>query len=290
MTVRVLAAEERRGAAELLRAWFAWDEPLEHTYPQVFGAGADAELIGAFEQGKPVSLAAARRVVVRTPGDHLAAVMVGSVATAPRARGQGRAGAVLGEIERWARAGEAEAMLLWGPPRSLYARAGFRPAGRQWEVVMARGPEERGEGVVREFRAEDAAALRRLHEAKPAGVVRDEDVMRRLLQARPMRTLVTELGGQIVAYACMGKGLDFPGWWHEFGGDDRAVRSLLAAVGWTGGAERATLLLPPYRTGLLAEVSKRALEVREGFLAQIKPLTPQAASLEDLFVDGLDSI
>lgn len=288
MSTRVLAPGERAGAAERLRSWFAWEEPLEETYPQVFGPGADAVLVGAFERDGPISLAAARRVDLRTLRGRTTAVLVGSVATAPEARGLGHAGDVLREVERWARAQGAEMMLLWGPPRSLYERAGFRMAGRQWEVVVERGAARSWPGVVREFRPGDTAAMLRLHERKPTAVVRDLDDMERLLRARPMRTRIAEVGGEVVAYACSGKGLDFPGWWHEFGGDDEAVHALLAAVGWTDGAARATLLLPPYRTALLEALAGRALEVREGFLAQLKPL--RRAVDEEFFVDGLDSV
>ena len=101
-----------------------------------------------------------------------------------------------------------------------------------------------------------------------------------------MTTLVLERAGRVVAYACLGKGADFDGWWHELGGDDERVAALL--LGATARMADTMVLVPPYRQELLRWLGSAVQLVNDGISALCLPLTD--AGFAPVFVDGLDSI
>jgi hypothetical protein len=108
-----------------------------------------------------------------------------------------------------------------------------------------------------------------------------------LLTTPGMNALVLERDGQVVAYACCGKGADLQGHWHEFGGDDADVALLLQAGMHRLGQTDAIVLLPPWRTRL-----RKALGA--GVINAIPVPGPMHRSvggeLPACWIDGLDSV
>jgi hypothetical protein len=136
---------------------------------------------------------------------------------------------------------------------------------------------------VRPARVGDLPDLLDLHEQKPLRVRRDLAAMALLLSAAPMETMVLDAAGSLRAYACLGKGQDFGDWWHELGGEDADVRRLLSGAMAYLGRDTATVLVPPYRTELVAGAQIPAVACALG-------LSLTRAGHRPFFVDGLDSI
>jgi hypothetical protein len=101
-----------------------------------------------------------------------------------------------------------------------------------------------------------------------------------------MQTVVLERDGRIAAYACCGKGADLQGHWHELGGSDHDLATLLPAALHTTEQLESAVLLPPYRDGLAALLAPSVVadvEVQG-------PMVRAAGVVPRLFIDGLDSV
>jgi GNAT superfamily N-acetyltransferase len=258
---------------------------LQTTYPQIFRAGA-AEAFGVYSGEILKSHAAVRRVELIGSRGPLRASFVGAVATDPSARGEQCASRMMHFIaDREIEAGQ-DLILLWSDLWGFYAKLGYVVGGVQAQVeinVSGFGPT-----ACRRAELGDLDDLTNLHADKPWRVERSRAEMELLICGTATDCFVMERGRRIVAYACHRKGLDFDRWWHEFGGTDLDVVSLLPAAMGMLRQERATILVPPYRNELLNRLASRATRIEEGIVALRKPLT--AAGQCEFFVDGLDSV
>ena len=260
---------------------------LLDTYPQVFSTEADAVSVCAFAHGKVVSHAAYREVSLATSAGDAHVYLVGSVATAPEMRERGFASDVLSEIVQRGEAAGVDAVLLWSDKWGFYQRLGFEPAGRQVELVIKPRPGTLAAGI-RPAHAGDLLDLLTLHRLKPLRVERSLHDMALQLGVPRMTTMVLERGHRVVAYACFGKGIDFQGWWHELGGSDGDLATLILGTMEVMGIEKSTVLMPPYRPELLRRLGPSLVSSHEGAGALRRALTPIGNA--DFFVDGLDSI
>jgi GNAT superfamily N-acetyltransferase len=286
--VRCVRPEERRGAVERVETWLDARGQLARTYPQVFGPAHSAELLGAFSDGELYAHAACREVRVRTERGSLRVLMVGSVVTAPEHRGRGLASELVRAAIERARCGGCDAVVLWSDRWAFYERLGFRPSGSQLEVELRSRPGAPPAAGVRHASFADLPSLHALHARKPCAAERTLGELAVLLTATPMATWVLERGGEVIAYACQGKGLDFTGWWHEVGGEDEDVAALVSTAMAASAQKRATLLLPDYRRGVVQALGTAVEAVREGVSGLCLALTERGRA--PWFVDGLDSI
>lgn len=282
--LRPLTRQELGDANHQVAAWmgFETERALTGTFPQVYHPGARITRVGMFENRELVSHAMTSHVHLVSDQASLRTLLVGSVVTRPVGRGRGHATAVLEHVVGRARSAGIDLILLWSGQWDFYRRLGFAPMGRQSEVRFHFG-DRRMDPAVRPARFGDLPEMLALHESKPLRVRRDLASMALLLTASPMETMVLEEGGRVRAYACFGKGRDFGGWWHELGGEDAHVRRLLAGAMAHLDRDAATVLVPPYRSDLVAGTRISPVVCALGL-----PLT--TAGRSPFFLDGLDSI
>jgi GNAT superfamily N-acetyltransferase len=275
-------------AAPSIRSWLAdgKDLDLAGTWPQVWGPHGSARHFAVLDSGRIVSHAAVRPARLTVVGGEITAWLIGSVATAPTARGQGCASAVLDKIEEEARAAGADALLLWSAHWDFYLQRGFRPASAQLEITVT--PPALYFPDIRPASASDLVALLDWHERKLLRVRRTLGDMAILLSAHPMQTFVRERHGRISAHACLGKGSDFPGWWHEVGGSDQEVAALVLSATSQLRLANASVVVPPYRPRLAELLLPHSVQSCDGFGGLRCPLTPEGAAA--FWIDGLDSI
>lgn len=286
-TIRPIAHSELPTVVQSLAAWHPTDSPysLQQTFPQVYRPEGKATRFGLFGAGRLLSHAALQRVCLTGPRGDFRAGLIGSVATAPEARGHGLASRLLSELIARSRDQALDALLLWAEHWKLYERLGFRPGGRQQEVLIRAQP---GAKRGRPAGVRDIVSIHQRHEEKPYRVRRTLQDTALLLSVAGMSTSVLEREGEVIAYVCCGKGVDFPGWWHEMGGADRDVADLLHGSMAALNQDRAMLLLPPYRLELEHVLAGSIVNKRETPCALRLALT--AAGERDFFIDGLDSI
>ncbi|MCC6672546.1 MAG: GNAT family N-acetyltransferase [Planctomycetes bacterium] len=288
--VRRVRGADARAWADRVGAWLGLDGvgTLADTFPQVYHDEARAEVLAACAAGEVVAQVAWRRVLLHTAAGPARAFLIGSVATAPAWRGRGLASRLLREVVAIAQAERGDLCLLWSGQHAFYARLGFVPAGRLYEVELRPGsaaPEVPG---LRAARPADLAAIRELHRARPLRVERSLADLALACTAAPMQIVCLERAGTVAAYACLGKGADFPGWWHEVGGTDRDVHALLLGATAALGLACAGVLVPPYRPDLLAALRAQGAPVHPAPGALRLALSERGAS--EFFVDGLDSV
>jgi GNAT superfamily N-acetyltransferase len=273
-----------------VESWLAAGGPrlgLRAEYPHAFHPEGHAELATILVDGALRCHALVREVTAVTRQGAAAYTLVGAVATHPDHRNGGLASALLrGIVERAGQRGQ-DAVCLWSEQWSFYERLGFQPAGRQAELVLGRARGSLAPGI-RPAETRDLLALWDLHRQKPLRIDRTAGDLALLFSIPRMRTFVLERRGSAVAYACLGKGTDFPDWWHELGGSDEDVAALVRAGMDVMDLEEATLLLPPYRTTLAAMLAPMRRGTRDGICALRHSLTELGQA--DFFIDGLDSV
>lgn len=198
----------------------------------------------ARESGAVVAHAAWRPLQLITPSIEIRAAGIGLVTTHRGWRGRGLASRLVGSCLDAARAEGAEVVLLFGAPRSLYARHGFVPAGRE-RVIRADAQLGREMKLLdpRAGRAEDAKALHRLLAQHALRVERSVDEFAALLQIPDTRVWVHDRDGEPIAYCIEGKGRDLVGVIHEWAGDPGSVAALIHAI--AGEADGVTWVLSP---------------------------------------------
>ena len=288
-TIRPVTPSELSDTTRSLSEWMktSSDYTLQQTFPQVYRPDGEANLFGLFDDGRILSHAAVEKVHLIGPQGAFRAGLIGAVATDPEVRGRGLASRLLADVISWCRSQSLDAAILWSGQRSFYERLGFRPAGRQEEALIRTQPGSPAPGI-RPAGLGDIVSILELHDAKPYRVERDLHNMALLLSVPGMWTMVLERNADIVAYACYGKGADFSNWWHEMGGTDHDVGTLLCGAMKSMGHEQAMVLLPPYRTRLKGFLGSSLISARECYCALRLDLTP--AGRRNFFVDGLDSI
>jgi GNAT superfamily N-acetyltransferase len=260
---------------------------LRNEYPHAFHPEGHGEVASVVSDQGMLCHALVREVTLVTRAGAAAYTLVGSVITHPEQRRRGLATQLLKNIVQRARERGQDAVCLWSSTWGFYERLGFIPAGEQCELVLgpARGSLAPG---IRPAETRDILALWDLHTHKPLRVDRTLTDVALLLSIPHMRVLVLERHGRAAAYVCYGKGTDFAHWFHEQGGSDEDVATLIRGAMDVMGADECTVLLPPYRTTLRAMLRSMHRAARDGICALRYPLTELGRA--EFFIDGLDSV
>lgn len=293
MTASTLSAVielDRTGIQPWLPALDEWLLPgssysVHHTWPQLYRSDGGGNFFAIFDGDRLVSHCATRRMTLIGAGGPQSVTLLGSVATDPAWRGHGLATQVLGHAIEGA-VPDSDHVLLWAERPELYARHGFTAGRREKCLLLARLPCPDLTGV-RLAHVRDHEAIHRLHCGKRWRIDRAPGETSGLLTTPGLTTLVRERDGDIVAYACCGKGADLADHWHEVGGNDGEVAELLKAALHLAEQIEAILLLPPYRPGLLDALGRSVVEDFE--VAGPMAYSPRAP-LPECWIDGLDSV
>lgn len=271
-----------------LDAWLLPDSfyGVRHTWPLLYRGDGHGRFFVLTEGDHLLAHCATRVVTVHGQGGPREVCLLGSVATEPTRRGRGLASCVLAAAVR-AHAATTAATLLWAERPELYARAGFVAGPDETCLQLARRPHSPSAGV-RIATVADHAQLHALHERKPRRVARSQKTMATLLTTPGMTTVVRERAGEVVAYACTGKGADLQGYWHELGGDDDELAVLLPAALHAAQQTTALLLLPPYRPRLRDLLAPHVVDTVRVSGPMVRTNSPEA--LGSCWIDGLDSV
>ncbi|MEL6430144.1 MAG: GNAT family N-acetyltransferase [Planctomycetota bacterium] len=280
-------ADPRAAALELMERVLRDGRPMAAEYPLVFGPNATGEIEVAEADGRPASACAWLRRDLVTPDATIPAAFVGSVATEDSARGQGLGTEVVDRAIARASDEGAAIALLWADDPLWYQSRGWIPFGTErvhavedaWAFLLP-DPTD-----VRSGSAADAAGIHALYEQHPSRVARTEDETRALLGVPAMRITVCERDGEIVGYACMGRGEDLMNVVHEWGGQPDASLACLSQLWRDAEAERAFLMLGETDVDLAAYFSFVKAPGATGSLAMARIANIDA--LAQVFRDAL---
>ena len=257
---------------------------IEAEYPLVFGSVASGDII-AIEEGGDVRSACttlARDMVA--DGHVLRAGLIGSVSTDPGFRRRGLATRVLLEAEERLEAQGCLFALLWADQPAFYLARGWRPMGVEIDFLIPatmRKQLPRHEDV-RVAQEGDAPAIHALYSEHAQRVDRAPIETEQLLRASGVEVLVAESSGQMVAYACMGRGEDLQHVVHEWAGPSEAVlalvRSHMEREMLRGEPGNVFLMSPARSAELHAHLAELGCEPLVGILGFGKILNLEAAA------------
>lgn len=207
--------------------------PVASESPLVFDDGFPGRLVSLSEEG---DVRSACGVLVRdfllSDGGTVRGGLIGSVCTDPDFQRRGYATRVLTEAEAALAAEGCAFALLWADSAPFYLERGYSPIGAEDDYALdaaaaQRLPQAGGVRALHVGDSGDVAAVHALYEDHAVRVARTAEETAALLGCPGMRTLVLERDGAPRAYACCGRGQDFPNVVHEWGG---AVEDVLALV------------------------------------------------------------
>lgn len=257
--------------------------PIAPEYPLVFAGSESAAFVVDELGGEAASVCALleRTLVVR--GRAIRAGLIGSVATDPRWRGQGRCSAVLAAAEQELARRGALLAILWADDVAYYEKRGWRRFG--WEIdytIPAACAQEMPEATnVRERRPADDGQIHELYLLHPERVARTLADTSALLACPGMEVLVIERWGRVAGYTCLGRGADMQNVVHEWAGDAQALLALLRANierrQQRGVADDLFLIAPPSAVDVAERLAKTGAQMTQGVVGMGKIVRPQEA-------------
>ena len=248
--------------------------PLASEYPLVFGEAAAGHVETIEDEGRVVSTCAWIARTLLTGAAELPAALVGSVATEEAARGKGLGTKVLDQATKRAASEGAALSLLWADDPNWYQERGWVPFGTEAIYVIDDTigfllPEPTG---VRPMRDGEAAAIHGLYAQRAIRVDRTNDETEAMLGVPGMETFVCERDGEIVGYACMGRGEDLGQVIHEWAGAPDAVLPIVSRL-WSNhreDVERLFMMVPPSEADFTAFFEFVKARGANGILAMAK--------------------
>lgn len=239
--------------------------------------------IGAFRDGQLASAAAARIALMRTEDADVRVAILGGVVTHPSHRGRGLASNIVSFALEWAESQNAQAILLWTQEHALYERLGFQQVGRQVTVPLSRI--QLRQNVSIQVNEGWVPALFEKLKNRPLGLRLTDSDLGWVSAHKNVRWFWSGSPENPTAYAAIGKGIDLTGLVHEWGGDPRALASLLFEV--RNRVPYASVLGHPVwlAANLLCE---EALTARFEPLCMARSLRGDGALPEPLWLWGVD--
>ncbi|MBM3987721.1 MAG: GNAT family N-acetyltransferase [Planctomycetes bacterium] len=279
----LLSREQRSRALALMERVIRDGASIAPEYPLCFDERFPGRVLATEEAGRVVSACA---LLVRdfTCGSRSVRVgLIGSVCTAPEARGRGLASALLRRAEEELAAEGCVLAMLWADDARFYEERGWSPLGSEIDFALEPAHEARlpGSSGLRAAAPDDRGAIHRLYSLHRERVERSPQETAALLAAPGMETLVLQRERDVVAYSCLGRGKDFARTIHEWAGSERDVLALVrehmqrARARGEGGA--TFLITPSTAKGLHARLRGIGANWSEGVLAMGKLLALEGA-------------
>ena len=258
-----------------LRPKATWS--IESEYPTAFSHTNLHNVRILVDEGRVISHAVIRPIIIKTPCAIYKVATLGSVVTDGEHRGDGHSTAIieacLGEAARQ----ECDLAILWTDLADFYRRFGFELTGYELSCVVdekfqpATVPQNlrflHGVQVSTE-------SLLRVYSTHTVGSVRTLEEMRKYLSIPNTKVHTAwSAEGLLVAYAIEGKGADFTDYIHEWGGGVNELTALFAQIRKVKN-KPVTVIFPLHSLNLMAALEKGGCTVREGYLGMLKILNP----------------
>lgn len=290
------AADDRKLKA-LLDLEFDGRPGLIEEFPLLVGRGRQGGGFVYEHSNQYVAHTAWRPFELVSGAERIPAVGIGLVTTHSSWRGRGLATALVRRCMEEARDRSAELAILFAPPRSLYSRLGFVPAGRE-RATRADAVGTGGHKQIRAAEPGDVAAMLRLLELHPVRVSRTLAEFEALLEIPGTHATLFERDACPVAYCVEGKGRDLRGIVHEWAGEREAVARLIHGLA-SSRADPLWVLSPesqpaPVEGETLLQTMAQICILRGERFGSDDPLqvfgAPETPARTPLYIWGLDSV
>lgn len=228
--------------------------------------------------------------------------LIGNVATLPSMRGRGLMRTLFDKIEVELQATNAKAIILWSDLTQFYQKLGYSAFGAECRLSFeTKKLPQLGNQFTFDFNLaskNEISQLNLMRTTISSCLGRSDSEFHSLLKIPGTALCQIKKGGQIQAYAIMGRGWDMVGVIHEWACLPNAVGELESAfkiLGQSLGLEEIMVLAPgkPRQPGILSQLIDEAKQIEKNSIGFIKILQEDHHSdflKTDVYFWGLDSI
>lgn len=287
---------QKDAALNLMERVLREGRPMAREYPLIFESNATGRVEALEENDEVVSTCAWIARTLATEAVDVPTAFIGSVATCPTIRGRGLGSRVLAETLGKAKAQGAAFSLLWADEPEWYQARGWIPFGTENVFVIEHGnaillPEPTG---VRPATHDDASAIHGLYSQHTSRTLRIKEETESLLNMPNMQTYVCEHEGNVVGYACMGRGEDLQHVIHEWGGSPEGVLPVVSQL-WAKSrneCDRIFMMVPDSEPDFRAFFKFVKAEGAQGVLAMahLGCTKAVASTFNTLFPEGVTAV
>ncbi len=249
-----------------------------------------------------LSAAVMKPLIIKSPAGLFKVAAIGSVVTAPEHRNRGLSKQILEDCLLAAEHHGCDFAILWTDLFEFYRKLGFELAGSEVSLELPADFKLPTENSGLRFLLSnkvDPDAILRLYNQHTTGSIRTTEDIRKFLQIPNSRVYTAwDEQNRLHAYAVEGKGADFEGYVHEWGG---GVSKLLPLFQHMVTERKAgmTVIAPAHSTNLIQQLSQLGVKNHLGVLGMIKIInTPgflkkikkyiRAMGLEELILEPRD--
>jgi len=246
---------------------------IQDEYPHVFHEKNIHNLKYIEKGGIPVTHAAMKPIIIKTPQILYKVAAIGSVVTHPSYRGQGLSSKVISECIDEALQQDCDLAILWTNLHDFYRRLGFELCGFEeyFQIEKPLKCDALSLHVIKS-RQVDPDAILRLYNRHTITSFRSSEDIRRFLNI-PNTDLYTawDSSNELKAYAVLGKGADLTGFAHEWGGDITHLFHLFNFI-LNDRKQPFTVLVGAHSVNLIMALQKQKIQGQQGYLGMVKIL------------------
>jgi N-acetylglutamate synthase-like GNAT family acetyltransferase len=246
---------------------------IQDEYPHVFQERNIHNLKYIEKEGTPVTHAALKPIIIKTPQLLYKVAAIGSVVTHSSYRGQGLSSQVISECLKEATQQDCDLAILWTNLHDFYRRLGFELCGFEeyFNIVKPLKCETTQLHCIKS-RQVDPEAILKLYNRHTITSVRTSEEVRKFMNI-PNTEVYTawDSSNAIKAYAVIGKGADLEGFAHEWGGDINHLFHLFNFI-LEERQKPFTILVGAHSVNLIMALQKQKIHGQQGYLGMIKIL------------------
>jgi hypothetical protein len=231
------------------------------------------------ENGRILSHAVFRPMIIKTPVGIFKAAAIGSVVTSPDERGRGLSTNIIESCLEGASSADCDFAILWTDLFDFYRRLQFELAGSEVSILLSK--KQLNPNLKAGYKYLDSSkiapeALLRIYQSHTVNSHRSlEEVRQSLAIPNTKFASAWDHQGHLAAYAAIGKGADLDGYIHEWGGSISALLGLFQHLLEIENRD-LRLIAPAHATNLLAKFREFACQEHRGYLGMIRILNPEA--------------
>jgi GNAT superfamily N-acetyltransferase len=224
-----------------------------------------------------VSAAVMKPLIIKCPAGLFKVAAIGSVVTAPEHRNRGLSRQILDDCLAAGRAHGCDFAILWTNIFDFYRKLGFELAGTEISLTIPqtfKSPEAAPGLRFLQSNKVDPEAMLRLYSMHTTGSLRTVEDIRKFLTIPNARIYTAwDEQNRLQAYLVEGKGADFEGYIHEWGGGVSKLTALLSHAVHER-KNSLTLIAPAHAANLIRTLTAAGCKEHAGVLGMIKVLNP----------------
>ncbi len=256
---------------ETLRPGSQWN--LAEEYPLAFSEKNRANIRFIENEDKVLAHAVMQPSLIRTHYHLFKVGLIGSVVTDPDNQGKGYSKQIIKSCLDACQEQNCDFSILWTDLFNFYSKFGFEIAGSEiaLQIDSKFKPENMADVRIMDTPKVSPQALLKVYNQHNLKTVRQLSDIEKYLKI-PNSKIYTAWNKKtqaLEAYCVMGKGADFQGYIHEWGGKVSALMSLLRKMSQDS-TQPITLISPPQCTNLIKQMEQAGAQKFYGVLGMIK--------------------